>query len=238
MVITNQGPWLSISHSDKKSWTNSKMRRFMRSSSNHLKLCRLLLMLMVTIFVCMEAFHQSSSLSQISILSIDTLSHLSMVSFAISSGPIQWMTAKLERFASVRTFKESVPSNSDSSQSKRSYALTILSLSFVPIRFKSMATRCTAGEATKLSRRWLLSLALQIIAVSIIIRELLFWSRTIKWTLSNIKMLRTHSTCQEKWIFSNGVFLSSWKRSVTCWSIWPTGTLKSLLKTSKLRRWT
>ena len=127
------------------------MKRFMRSLSNHLKPCQLPLMLMVTTSACMEAFHQSSSLSQTSIPSIDTLNHHSMVSYAISSGPIQWMTAKLERCDLVRTSKESVPSNSVWNQSKRSYALTISSLSFVPIRFRSMATKCIVGEVTKLS---------------------------------------------------------------------------------------
>ena len=150
------------------------MKRFMRSLSNHLKPCRSLLMLMVTTSACMEVFHQSSSLSQTSIPSIDTLSHLSMVSYAIFFGPIQWMTAKLERFDSVRTFKESVQSNSVSNQSKRSYALTISSLSYVPIRFRSMVTRCTVGEATRLSHQSSQFSVLQTIVVSIITRALLF----------------------------------------------------------------
>ena len=37
-------------------------------------------------------------------------------------------------------------------------------------------------------------------------------------------MSYTRSTCQEKWISLNGVYLFSWKKSAICWFISQTDT--------------
>lgn len=146
----------------------------MRSSLNLSRLCQSQLMLMAIISACMVASHQNSRLRRISILLTDTLNLHSMASCVIFSGLTQWMTAKQERCASAKTFKESVQSNSDWNQSKRFFARTTSSLSFAPIKYKSMATRCIVGEAIRLSHQSSQFSVLQTIVVSTTTRALLF----------------------------------------------------------------